>query len=132
MKEDKEIGPVVELVAGCPFTGFEKCKGEKCVFFVKTFLEDPESARECIIRATFFHQMCSNMVLLLERGSHTATSQDPSLGPLFSQRIAELIGDFLRSLDGLLAHPNTVESTKDNVRILKLEILGQLKIFAGS
>lgn len=131
MKEDKELGPVVELIAGCPFTNFAKCKGAKYAFFVKTFANDPESARECIIRSIFFHQMYSNIILLLERGSHTVTSRALSLGQLYSQRIAELIGDCLRKLDGLLVPPKTAESLKDNISVSKLEILEQLKIFAG-
>lgn len=129
MKENKEFGPVMELVAGCPFTNFEKCKGEKCAFFVKTFSKDPDDARDCILRSLFFHQMCSNMVFLLERGI-PSNSRDPSLGPLFSQRVAELIGDFLRNLDGLLIHPKTADSTKENIRVLKLKILEQVKTFA--
>jgi len=131
MKEDKEFGPVMELVAGCPFNNFEKCKGENCAFFVKTFYKDPDSARECVIRSSFFHQMNANMVLLLALGTRTSSSSDPSLGPLFAQRVAELIGDFLRSLDGLLVHPKTADSTKLNIRTLKSQILEQLKTFAG-
>ena len=129
MKEDKEFDPVMELAAGCPFINFEKCQGGKCIFFVKTFSNDPDDARDCIFRSSYLLQLTSSLALELASVSDILNNKQLSPRQIFATRFVESIGDSFRKLDGLLAHPKTSDSLKATIRELKLKLLEQVKIF---
>lgn len=132
MKEDEKLGPVEELSAGCPFAGFEKCRGERCAFFVKTFSDDPDDARECIIRSAFALQLQLNLAVQLQSATHLCNNRSRPGGDVFALRAVESFRSSLLKLDGLLAHPKTGYKLKQRIRELKSGLLALLKTFSES